>query len=170
MAIGANSYGDTGEIAAICPQFVDGTSKIFDTATQPTLLQVESAVDQISAILNSYIATSGFAIPISQADAKLALDIFVNHEAAGWVRGVNHSGRFGPTTKSEGQGWITVLMKEVGEFIDMVSKGWEELGATRTRASTDGIGWRDGDESGDEVDPIFSRDMFGVDFKDYDPA
>ena len=46
MGLEANSYGDTGEIAALVPRYANTDSPgIFDTDTQPTLLQVESLTD-----------------------------------------------------------------------------------------------------------------------------
>jgi hypothetical protein len=100
MAIGANSYGDTTEIIAIVPRY--GNDGVFDATTRPTMNQVESIVDQVSGVVNTILAAQGFAIPISQATAKLMLDFFVNEEVAAIVEGINGSGRFGPTAKRPG--------------------------------------------------------------------
>ena len=95
MALLTNSYGDLGEIAVLVPRRASIGDK-FDVNTRPTLLQLESIVDQISAVVNTILAQAGFDIPVTNADAVLMLDLFVNQEAAAIVEGINGSGRFGP--------------------------------------------------------------------------
>lgn len=162
MAIGANSYGDTGEIAALVPRYTDSATKLFDADSTPTLTTIESYVDQVSGILNSYLAQEGFTIPVSQADAKLALDLFVNQEVAAIAEGINGSGRFGPTAQSKGRGAgrFSVIMDEAKAFIEANKTGFENLGAARSKDTTSYIGYRDTDNAGNDTFPIFQRDGF----------
>lgn len=166
MALGANSYGDTAEIAALTPRYANG-SGAFDASTTPKLTQVESETDQVSAILNVVLAELGFTIPVTQADAKLMLDWFVNHEVAAIVEGINGNGRFGPSQHSPG-GKQTIIEKEVRDFVTRYATGIERLGAGRNYSATSGLGYRDTDNSGDATFPLFQREGFGATFEDWD--
>lgn len=173
MAILANSYGDTTEIASMQPRYANtSVPSIFDTETRPTLLQVESFTDQVSALINGMLGKHGFTIPISQTDAKLGLDMFVNMEVASIVEGMNGSGKFGPSTKKGGsKGRWAILFEDVAAYINMFSLGLENLGAARTGAATlSGLGYMETDNQGDAVFPIRARQEFGNIFKEWDPA
>lgn len=169
MAILANSYGDTGEIAALVPRYGNG-SGIFDATTRPTLLQVESLTDQVSAVMNSILAGAGFSIPVSDADAKLMLDLFVNQEVAALAEGINGSGRFGPTGGGkQGTGSrFALILTDVQAFVKANATGLERLGATRTYDPIAGISFRSVDEGGSDTAPIFQRSAFGNVFEDWD--
>lgn len=167
MAIGANSYGDTEEIAALVPLRADG-SGFFTISTRPTLAQVESIVDQVGGLINSVLAEYGFAIPVSQADAKLMLDLFANQEVAAIVEGINGSGRFGPTAGREPGSRFEIIMSDVRTFIEQNAVGIERLGATRSHDSLAGLKYRATDERGNATFPLFQRDAFGATFTDWD--
>ena len=172
MSIGANSYGDTGEIAALVPKYATA-STVFDTTTRPTLLQVESLVDQVSAVVNIILAEFGFAVPVSEATAKLALDLFVNEETAALVEGINGIGRFGPTApdqRGRGRGRYALILDDVRAFIEGQALGLELLGATRTRDNSSGLAFRDTDTSGDSTAPLFQREQFGETYADSDTS
>jgi hypothetical protein len=170
MALGANSYGDTTEIAALVPRHTDPGAELFTATTHPTLTQVETWTDQISAIVNSILAQNGFStLPVTQADAKLMLDYFVNEEVAAICEGVNGSGRFGPTAKRGGsKGRFAVIIEDVQNFIEANAVGIERLGVPRPSDPFAGIAYRDTDEGGDDTAPIFQRGAFGNVFKDWD--
>jgi hypothetical protein len=170
MALLTNSYGDVDEIAALVPRYANSVVE-FDTSTRPSLLQVESHCDQVSAMLNAVLATNGFAIPVTDADAVLLLDLFVNQEVASIAEGINGSGRFGPTKASSSAspgGRFALIMADVESFVENNALGLERLGATRTYDPIAGISFRSGDEGGDDTAPIFQRDAFGNKFKDWD--
>lgn len=167
MAIGANSYGDTGEIAALVPIHTNAGS--FDGTTNPTLTRVEGLVDQVSAILNLALATYGFSVPATQADFVLVLDSFVNEAVAEIVEGMNGHGRYGPTKPGGGSSrWRGAVTKEGLALIEEHVVGIERLGETRTYSQLDGMAYRDTDEEGDDTFPIFQRAGFGNEFTDWD--
>lgn len=168
MAIGTNSYGTIAGVASLTPRYLDKDSNTFDGDTRPTLIQVESFIDQVSGMLNSYLSQEGFSIPVSQEDVKLALDLFVNQEVASIVEGVNGHGRFGPSQRSPGGIRFSAVMKDAKEFIESQAEGFEILGASRSKSLFDGIGTRDQDESGNDTFPIFQRKGFGNSFTDWD--
>ena len=170
MTIGANSYGTVAGIAALTPRYAN-TGATFDASTKPTITYVEAFIDQVSGIVNSYLAQNGFSIPVTQADVKLALTMFVQEEVAAIVEGINGSGRFGPTTKSPGKrGRFAVITEDVAAFIEGNAYGFELLGATRSKGIMSGAAYRDVDEGGNDVIPIFQRGAFENSFKDWDPS
>ena len=83
MTLLTNTYGDVAEIGKLTPRW--SASGTFSTTTSPTLATVESWCDQVSGLINTILADKGFTIPITQADAKLMLDMFVNEEVAAMV-------------------------------------------------------------------------------------
>jgi hypothetical protein len=93
---------------------------------------------------------------------KTALDHFVNEEVASLAEGVNGSGRFGPTSKSVGrQGRFALMLEDVKNFVEANKAGFERLGAVRIYDATSSIAYRDTDESGEAVAPLFERRAFG---------
>lgn len=167
MAIGANSYGSTAGVAAFVPNYVSGGN--FTAGTRPTLAQVEGWIDSISGILNSILAEAGFTVPVADDDVKDALDFFVNQEVASVCEGVNGSGRFGPTSKQVGkQGRFALMLEDVKAFVDGNKAGFERLGAERAYDTTSSIAFRDTDESGEAVAPLFERKAFGDTTREWD--
>lgn len=169
MAIRANSYGDTGEVGVMCPLYATATGSTFDTTTLPTLLQVESMVDQVSSVVNVLLAEAGFAIPVSQADAKLALDLFVNQEAAWYAEYANGAGPFVPTAmEMRTPSPQRMVLKDAEAFIGEHADGLEALGATRTRSLTYGLTCRTEDAAGNALVPPFSVRQVGHDIPIWD--
>ena len=135
MTIGANSYGSVLGVAALVPRWTNsgtGDSATFSSTSRPTITQVETFIDEVSAALNSMLAQSGFTIPVSDADAVKLLDLFVNVEVSTMCDGVNGSGRFGPSEKSSGgRGRFSLLMDDIQAFITANETGLRNLGAAR---------------------------------------
>jgi len=156
MPIAANSYGATADVAALTPRYAT-SGGVFDTTTRPTLATVETQINQVSGLCNSMLAQAGFKTPVTQADAKLALDIFVNEEVAAIVEGINGSGRFGPTTKEPGRSRFSIILDDMSAFITANSGGFENLGAERSK-DTVAIGYSEAD-----YEPLFTRDQYGND-------
>ena len=168
MAILTNSYGDPAEVAIMVPRYNNG-SNVFDASTRPTLLQVESFCDQVSAVLNAILAQNGFDVPVTDSDAVLMLDLFVNQEVAAIAEGVNSLGRFGPTQKqSGGKGRWTIMMDDAADFVEKMAHGIEAMGASRTENIT--IQFGDTDASGDPVTPLFQVEGFGYTRTNWDQA
>lgn len=180
MSISENSYGAIEEIAGLVPKWASAQGT-FTVTTRPTLAMVEMSINQISALLNAMLAEAGFAIPVEQADAKTALDFFVDQEVAAIAEGINGSGRFGPTNKSAtAKGRFALLVADAQEFIKSNMAGFERLGATRNYSATAGLAFRDADNQGNDAHPLFSREQFthqggmgggpSNDFIDWDPV
>ena len=167
MAIGDNSYGSVAEVAALVGRYTASGS--FSDSTRPTSTQVEKLIDRVSGLVNVLLAEQGFAIPVSQADAKLALDDFVVEQAVQLCHAANGAGPYAPGSESlRGQSPMKVIMREAEGFIGEHAVGLEFLGATRDRAATYGLQCRAEDAGGDELVPPFSREMIGHEIVDWD--
>lgn len=138
MTVSSNSYGSTSGVAELTPRYANA-SFVFDATTRPTISTIEAQINQVSALANSIIADALFMTPIVQADAKLALDIFVNEEVAAIVEGINGSGRFGPTTKEPGRSRFTIIIDDLKTFIQSVRQGWVNMGVPVNTVESDSI-------------------------------
>jgi len=166
MTIGANSYGSASGVASYVPRYAN-VSATFDTNTRPKLTQIESYIDQISGLVNAILASNGFHIPVTQADAKSAITIFIEQEVAAIAEGINGSGRFGPTTKTPSKSRFAIIMEDISAFILEHADGFENLGAERDQPTGMEILTRTVDAAGKESYPIFQRGAFGNVFENW---
>lgn len=157
-----SDYGSLEGVAALVRRYVT-TTGVFDNTTNPKLNAVNRWLDQASSALNICLRSSGFATPVTLPEAKDALDGFVESMVAAACEGVNGSGRFGPTAKSPGGmgRFHNTLSKEACEFVTDMATGLELMGVPRTNNFAEGIAYRDTDESGATVIPLFQRKGFG---------
>lgn len=165
MALAANSYGSVEEVAAMVPNYT--ASGEFSTSTRPTEHQVEVFIDRVSAIINAVLARQGFSIPITNADAKLACDEFVVEQVVDLCDAVNRMGRFYSDSVG-GQSRFALIRRDAVEFIEDQATGLEQLGATRNYSLTQGLGYLSTDDSGDDIEPIFQREMMRQTIVDWD--
>jgi hypothetical protein len=168
MTIAPNSYGLADDVASLVPRWGNAVGT-FDATTRPTLVTVERSINQISGLVNAILSQYGFSIPVTQADVKLTLDLFVDQEVAAIVEGINGSGKFGPTSKQGGgKGRFTVIQDDVQKFIETNAPGFERLGANRPYVPSSSILYRDTDLSGDDVPHLFPREGFGEAYHEWD--
>jgi hypothetical protein len=165
--VATNSYGTPSEVAALVPRYANGVGT-FLTTDRPALGQVIVLINQVSSLINGILSQQGFVIPVTQADVKLSLDMFVEEEVAAIAEGINGSGRFGPTTKQPGKSRFTLIMDDIDSFVLSHADGWEAMGATRSRSAIGEIGYRDVDQGGDAIVPIFERKAFENAFEEWD--
>jgi hypothetical protein len=167
MAIGANSYGSADGVAAYVRGLTAAAS--FSVSTIPTLAQVESWLDEVSAIANTGMKAAGFTIPLTQADAVLALRGMINQYVAQLAELSRGQGRFtSERAQNSSLSPMGTIRKELLDFINTNADGWEALGAARAASERNEIGFRDSDEAGDPTFPIFQRNAFGNSFTDWD--
>lgn len=167
MTLGANSYGSVADVAALTQNWtVSGT---FSTTTSPTLAQVEGFIDQVSGIMNVALAREGFSIPVTQADAVLAIKSIVVQLAADLVQAAHLSGRFfSERALDRGISPMMQIRKDINDWIQENAAGLEQLTATREATNVNEIGFRSANEGGDEISPIFQREAFGNLFDNWD--
>ena len=171
MSVLGNSYGSPSDVAAEVPRYTDTTSRVFDSDTRPTLKQVEGYINRISGVLNLYIAKAGFSVPIKQADAKLACAQIVIESVIDMCHAANSAGRFYSDKYLSGKSPTRIsrmLSGEMADWVEANAAGFEQIGATRNTSNAEQIGFREYDEAGDSVTPIFQRKGFGNDFIEWD--
>jgi hypothetical protein len=167
MAVSVRSYGTAAGVAAYVGVFT--ASGVFSTATKPTLLQVESWIDQVSALLNTALAKRGFTVPITQADAVLAAKSLVEQLTSDLAQAANSSGRFFSERNLErGVSNWAIIRNDISNWVEEYASGLEELGVSRGAPTATEIGFRGSDNAGNEVTPIFQRSQHGNRFTDWD--
>lgn len=166
MTIRANSYGTTGEVAALAKKHA--STGDFLTTTTPTLAQVVKFIDRVSAVLNGYLAGAGFTVPIIQADAKLVCDEIVVELVVDLVLAANSAGRFFTNRQLRAESPLRIVRKELADWVEDNAAGLQKLGAARATTFGAGILARTTDESGDDVSPFFQREDFGEAYRDID--
>ena len=166
MSILDNSYGSPDDVAALVRRYTN--EGVFDGTTRPTLEQLERYIDRISGITNVYLAEKGFTVPVTQTDAKLALDELVNQSVVELCHVTNSAGRFFTDRRLKRQSPLRVIREEIAAWIELHDTGLENLGAARGTSLAGQIAYRDTDDSGDATAPIFQREAFGNAFKNWD--
>ncbi len=160
--IGANSYGTAAMVAGLSKRYT--AAGFYSAATNPTLTQVESWIDQVSGTVNVLLSEQGFTIPLTQPDAKLAIEAIVVEAVTDLAHAANSAGRFfTDRALASGKAPMAVIRMEMAEWIQTHAEGFEAIGAGRNVSNSGGIGYRDGDENGNEVSPLFGRNAFGAD-------
>ncbi len=165
MPLGPNSYGSVAEVEALTPRWTAGGT--YTAASRPMLAQVEKFIDRVSGILNVLLAEQGFTIPVSQVDAKLALDQFVVAQTSDLCGYVNSAGRFFQDKNLGTSPW-SAIFKEAEDFISEHADGLGLLGATRVRAGVTGLATLLTDDAGNPIEPFFDRKQFGNRVTDWD--
>lgn len=167
MPVSSRSYGSASNVAALVPKFASNNA--FDSSTRPTLTQVENWINEYSAVVNTLLAEQGFTIPVSQADGVLMLGALVESAVADCAEYANRTGRFFSDAASErGLSISKILRSEIAAWINDHAKGFENLGVARSTESSFDIAYRESDQSGDAVPPLFERKAFGNVDQDWD--
>lgn len=162
MSIGTRSYGTVSDVEALCRAYTDYGR--FTGSTIPTRAQVESMIDQVSSLCNVSLAAQGFTVPVSQADSKRSIDSLVNQLVSDLTHAANTSGRF--FTERSLTGGLSIwsqIRKDIDDWVVMSATGLTTLGADRANSSQLTIGYRDGNDDGSQVNPLFTRDQYGSD-------
>lgn len=168
MTTGANSYGSAADVAALTNLYT--ITGAYTTATIPTLVQVEGWIDQVSAIMNTALAAQGFLIPVTQADAVLAIKSYVIEAVTDLAHAANSAGRYyTDAALQRGDSPMAGVRRAILSWVEMFASGLGALGASRAgETSTGDIGFRDTNNQGDATFPIFQRDAFGDKFTNWD--
>ena len=89
------TYGTTAGVEA----YVRHMS--FDAANNPTTDQVDQWLAERSAQLTGWLASSGYAVPVVQSDAKAVLDRYANIGAAGDAELAQRSAGYAATDENK---------------------------------------------------------------------
>lgn len=172
MSILDSSYGSIEEVAALVSRYTntsgDWVAKGETSPTRPTLEDVERYVDRISGLINTYLAKEGFNVPVTEPIAKAALAELAVEFVVELCHVSNSAGRFFTDRQLRRFSPLAVIRQEIAGWIDANAAGLENLGAARGTSLAEQIAFRDLDESGDEIFPIFQREQFGNKFTNWD--
>jgi hypothetical protein len=125
------SYGTEAGVAALTTRYTN--SGVFDTTTRPTLTRVTTWLAQVSSMINTVLASSGFATPITDADITPALDSFTETMVADLVNAANASGRFYTDRALEsGVNPIKAINNDIKDWVETMAGGLSQMGASRS--------------------------------------
>lgn len=155
-----NVYATPDSVAALVPRWAN-TSGYFDATTRPTMGQVARWLGEVSGMVNVILANSGFAVPVTEMNSRMMLDLFVASEVASIADGVNGSGKFGQTLKQNNRSRFSIIVEDFRSFLGEISFGMAELGSSQSASSLGSFGFREIDNSGNETAPLFQREQFG---------
>jgi hypothetical protein len=166
----SDSYGTAAGVAALDPLDADTTTHTFLSTTFPTLQEVVNWIDEVSAIMNVALAGAGITTPVSQATVKKMLGAYVQEIVADLCHFAHGTGRFYTDRQIEkGVSPITQIRRDIASWVNDYAGAMEAAGAARgTDSPTNTIGYRDTDESGDEVTPLFQRKAYGEASRNWD--
>ena len=118
MALASYAYGSVVGVATQARRFTNA-ALTFDDNTFPTYEQVETWINEVSALVNTMLNTHNITTPITDAELVVMLGSFINSEVAAMVNGVNGAGRLGPSSKTVQQvGMYAAIQYDVQTFID----------------------------------------------------
>lgn len=161
------AYGTIAGVQAYCASFTNAAG-VFDSDTTPKAHQVTAWLNQISNSLDLLLAKEGFTVPVTNATAVSAMTSVVEQLVTDLVNFANRAGRF-YTERSQQYGvspW-KVIASDLEAWVSDNAPGLSAAGASRGESSDDRFVYRDTDESGDPVTPIFQRKGFGNTFEDW---
>lgn len=161
------AYGSKDGVAALTRMWTDNGQ--FTGNTNPTDTLVENWLIQVSSMMDTSLAVSGFVVPITNKTITPMLDLFVNSLVKDLCHASNSSGRFFTERSLDaGKSWFGTLGNDITDWVIGNAAGLEAMGAERIGSKKDSIGFRDTDNSGNKTFPIFQREGFGNQFQDWD--
>lgn len=161
------SYGTEAGVAALSGFYT--TNGAFTVSTNPTLVTVTGWLAEVSSMVNIALATSGFSVPVTDADALPAINGFVNSMVADLVRAANAAGRFFTERAVEyGVNPMKVINGDVRAWVDANTAGLVAMGAARPTSDASQAAYRDTDERGNATFPLFQRDAFHAEWRNTD--
>lgn len=167
MAISPRSYGTVAEVAALTNRYTN--VGVYDASTNPTETTVENLINSVSATANTVLARAGFVIPVTQEDAKLEIAAKVVEGVVDLCHAANSSGRFFTEKALErGVSPLRVIHFEMQHWAEDMAAGFAALGAARATPDAGQVAYRETDNSGDVVPPLFQREGFSNRSQDWD--
>jgi len=170
MAISANSYSSVDAVLAMTRHMLDGGAPTFDEATRPTLSEVESFIDEVSADLNDAIASCGFTVPITATGPKLSCDLWVRARASAMVELTQRSAGFDGSEESRYASLWNLLNEDPFEWVKQRCQAWADQGVTQTDVVSGSLTYtalssyanRSDPNNTTREQPMFRRRMFNV--------
>lgn len=164
MPLDSNTYGSVAGVAAYTRRLTNSAST-FDTSTRPTLAEVEAFLDQCSDTLNGWLASAGYVIPVTQADAVRVLARYANLGAAGHAELSQRAGGYDADDENRRENKFLDMFQMAEAYIQ--SGALSALGATIVAGSlpspVSGLRVGGSTRTGQALRPIFTRTSFSND-------
>jgi hypothetical protein len=125
------SYGTSAGVGGMSALWSD--NGVFSVSTTPTLAQVNTWLDQVSAMVDTALADEGFSVPVTVAAVVKELDLLVNGIANDLVDYSHKAGRFySERSLYSGASPFMILDKEIHSWVQRKSVGFENQGVPKT--------------------------------------
>lgn len=163
-------YGSATGVAALTSMWTN-TSGVFDETTAPKLSQVQGWLEQLSNVADLALRQYGFtSTPITDPTAIGMLSFLVEGLAADLVLVSHKAGRFYSERAIKiGANVQTIIGSEINAWVRDNVEGLVLLNLEREELA-EGIGFKETNEAGDELFPIFHREAFQNVFENWDRA
>lgn len=160
------NYGSVDEVVAFTRHLLDGQTT-FNSTTRPTHTDVAQFLRRASGQLNSALAVAGFTVPVTQGDARAAIDDWTIARTVEYIeltqRGVGYSDGEGSRVSA-----FRNISKSANAFVKENSLGWKRLGAAVGSAASQGLSFTGLDALSQRADPddtslaqpVFRRGLF----------
>ena len=153
MAIRADSYSSVDDVTALTRHLLDGDDA-FGNDTRPTLLDVESFIDEASGTLNMAFRNAGF------DPANIRANSTVKLPADSWVRGMaatvvelTQRGAGWEDTENTRTGFIAGLYGDAMELVDRMALGIKREGIAVSDPVGQGLVYTAFDKESERADP-----------------
>lgn len=134
------------------------TDGLYTENTNPMRTEVESWIEQVSAMVDLALAQEGFSVPVTETTSLASIKPTVSAIVADLCHAANSSGRFFTQAALErGTSPMFVVRREINDWVAVMASGFEQLGATRGESKQDTIGYSAFDDSGNAIEPMFRR-------------
>lgn len=129
------TYGTTNGVASLARRWVDGSTGKFTGATNPTLAEVGSWLQEITTMIDVQLIDLGFTTPVEQEDVARLLGMFAQELAAARVEAVHGGGRLSEDDSAE-VGFMAAWARDILEFVRSHAEAFATLGVPRRTDST----------------------------------
>ena len=128
-------YGSAAGVAALSAMWTNNGSFLDDgpseTATKPSASQVETWLEQVSAMLDTALADEGFETPVTESTVTPELDMLVNGIVVDLVAYSHKTGRYYTTKNLDGSiSPFIAIDKEVHEWVKRKTLGLRNKGCS----------------------------------------
>lgn len=125
------SYGSAAGVGGLSALWSD--SGTFTTSTRPTLAQVNTWLDEVSALVDTALADEGFTVPVTVAGVVKELDLLVNGIVKDLCDYSHGAGRFfSERAIDAGISPFITIDKEVHAWVQRKSVGFENQGVPKS--------------------------------------
>lgn len=160
-------YGSANDVAAMATMWT--SNGVFTNTTRPTIEQVEGWLDQVSSLADVSLKRAGFTqTPVTEATTVNALAFLVNGLVVDLVHASHSTGRFfADRNIKNGTNTRALIIHDIDQWVSENVDGLIEVGL-EFNAISEGIGFKDTNEAGEELFPIFQREAFDNAFDNWD--